>query len=268
MIVETQPEESPHVQVRVDGHLGTILLRRAEKRNALTRQIVNALQTAFSDLHQELRVRAVVITGMGNAFCSGTDLAELKETADSEEAQAVWFRDVNVTKTLFETMIRFPKPIISAVNGPALGTGLGLVLASDIVLGCPDATYGVPEPRLGLVASLIAPLLAFRIGGGPATAMLLRAQTLTADQATQLNLVHEQMAADKLWARAAEIAAEVAESASAAIALTKRNLYEGVGEQLTTLLSVGAASAATARTTEAAIEGITAFTEKRSPKWP
>jgi enoyl-CoA hydratase/carnithine racemase len=268
MIVETQPEESPHVRVRVDGHIGTILLRRNEMRNALTRQIVKALQTAFSDLHQEVRVRAVVITGMGDAFCAGTDLVELKESADSEEAQAVWFRDVTETKTLLETMIRFPKPIIAAVNGPALGTGLGLVVASDIVLGCPEATYGVPEPRLGLVASLIAPLLAFRIGGGSATAMLLRAQTLSAEQANRFGLVHEQVEADKLWARASEIAAEISESASEAIALTKRNVYEGVGEQLATLMSVGAASTATARTTEAAQEGITAFTEKRDPEWP
>lgn len=268
MIVENLPDESPHVRVRVDGELGTILLCRNEKRNALTPQIVKALQTAFCDLHQEVRVRAVALIGKGDAFCAGTDLADLKEVSETSDAQNAWFRDVTETRSLLDAMIRFPKPIIAAVNGPALGTGLGLVLASDIVIGCPEAEYGVPEPRRGLVASLIAPLLAFRIGGGHATGMLLRAQTLSADEALRVGLVHEQIDADKLWPRTSEIAAEIAESAHEAIALTKRNLYEGIGEQLATLMSVGAATAATARTTAAALEGVNAFTEKRSPEWP
>ncbi|MCA9218560.1 MAG: enoyl-CoA hydratase/isomerase family protein [Planctomycetales bacterium] len=271
MIAETAPQESPHIQVRVDGTLGTIVLKREEKRNALTRQMVKALQTAFSDLHQQVGVRAVAITAAGNAFCAGTDLTELHDTTDPEDpmaAQAAWFADVNEMKLLLEMMLQFPKPIVAAVNGPALGMGLGLVLASDIVIDCEDASYGVPEPRRGLVASLVAPLLAFRIGGGHAAELLLRAKTIPAERALQLGLCHETVDAVKLWARAGEIANEISESASEAIALTKRNLYEGVGEQLSTLMSVGAASTATARTTSAASEGIAAFNEKRPPEWP
>ena len=270
MIAETDPQESPYVVVRVDGNMGTIALKREEKRNALTRHMVKALQTAFADLHQQLHVRAVAITATGNAFCAGTDLAEIKKTADSDDpqsTQAAWFGDVNETKSLFETMLQFPKPIIAAVNGPALGVGLGLVLASDIVIDCDSATYGVPEPRRGLVASLIAPLLAFRIGGGRATEMLLRSQTIGADCAAQIGLSHEKVAAEKLWARATEIATEVSESAAESISMTKRNLYEGVGEKLATLMAVGAASTATARTTAAATEGLNAFAEKRDADW-
>ena len=270
MIAENHPEESPYVRVRVDGNMGTIMLKREQKRNALTRQMVQSLKTAFGDLHQEMRVRAVTLTGAGDAFCAGTDLAEMKETADSDDAlavQGVWFGDVNETKSLLETMLQFPKPIIAAVNGPALGTGLGLVLASDIVIDCSAATYGVPEPRRGLVASLIAPLLAFRIGGGRASEMLLRAQTVTADRASELGLSHEQTSTDTLWARSAEIANEVAESSPESISMTKRNLYEGVGEKLSTLMSVGAAATASARTTAAASEGLDAFADKRAPDW-
>ena len=270
MIAETHPEESPHVAVRVDGKLGTIVLKREEKRNALSRQMIKALQTAFADLHQQNRVRTVTLAAAGTAFCAGTDLSEIKETAEDDDpqvAQAAWFGDVNETKSLFETMLQFPKPIVAAVNGPALGTGLGLVVASDIVIDCSSATYGVPEPRRGLVASLIAPLLAFRIGGGRATEMLLRAQTIDSDRAMQLGLSHEQVSSETLWARAAEIANEIGESAAESIAMTKRNLYESVGEQLSTLMSVGAASTASARTTAAAAEGLAAFAEKRDPDW-
>lgn len=270
MIAETHPEESPHVAVRVDGNLGTIVLRREEKRNALSRQMVQALHTAFGDLHQQMQVRTVALSAAGDTFCAGTDLSEIKETANSDDplsSQEIWFSDVTAMKSLFETMLRFPKPIIAAVNGAALGSGLGLVLASDIVVDCSAATYGVPEPRRGLVASLIAPLLAFRIGGGHAAELLIRAKTIDSTQAMQIGLSHENVASDVLWVRAAEIANEINESAAESIALTKRNLYEGVGEQLSTLMSVGAASTASARTTAAATEGLAAFTEKRDPDW-
>jgi enoyl-CoA hydratase/carnithine racemase len=126
----------------------------------------------------------------------------------------------------------------------------------------------LPEPKRGLVAGIIAPLLAFRIGGGQAAYALLTTRAFDAHEAHRIGLVHEIVKADQLWARGEQLAAECAKSAPEAILMTKRMLNETIGEHLTTQLAAGAAVSATARTTEAAAEGLAAFLEKREPNWP
>lgn len=257
----------PAVQVKVHPPGGSIIINRPEKRNALTRQVLADLIEAFGDLHQQRNVRAVVLTGAGSAFCAGMDLAQMKETADHEDAQTLWHEDAVQYRELIETMLRFPKPIIAAVNGPAVAGGAGLVLASDIVVATPEARFGLPEPRRGIVAGLVSPLLVFRIGGGHAARLLLLADLIDAQEALRMGLYHEIVEANVAWARANELTAMTAKSAPAAIQLTKRMLNETIGEHLETLLAAGAAASATARTTEAAAEGLAAFLEKREPKW-
>lgn len=255
------------IRVKVHAPSGTIIMQRPEKRNALTRLMMVQLRQALDDLHQERQVRAVILTGAGTAFCAGLDLAEIHATLGAEDVLQQWHRDTLQVKELLEMMLEFPKPIIAAVNGPAIGAGAGLVLASDIVLGTPDAQLGVPEPRWGLVSGIVAPLLAFRAGGSIAAQLLLTAEPVSADEALRHGLYHQIVPFDQAWAAAHERAAQCARSAPEAIQLTKRMLNETIGEHLRTLLSAGAAAAATAFTTEAAEEGLTAFMQKRAPKW-
>ena len=141
------------------------------------------------------------------------------------------------------------------------------MLASDIVIGTPEAKFGLPEPRRGIVAGLVSPLLVFRIGASHAANLLLTARTIEPVEAQRMGLFHEIVPGELVWARAQELAGEVAKCAPEAIQLTKRMLNETIGEHLGTLLSAGAAASATARTTEAAREGLAAFLEKREPKW-
>jgi methylglutaconyl-CoA hydratase len=256
------------LQVKLHPPSGTIILDRPAKRNALTRQLLEDLLQAFSDLHQQKQVRAVILTGAGTAFCAGMDLAEMRETAQSENAQEQWHHDAVLYQDVIETMLRFPKPIIAAVNGPAVAGGAGLVLASDLVVAAREASFGLPEPRRGIVAGLVTPLLAFRVSAGYAAKLLLTAESIDAAEAQRIGLVHELVDHDVLWARAHALAGEVARGAPQALQLTKRMLNETVGEHLFTLLSAGAAASATARTTDAAAEGLAAFLEKREPKWP
>jgi methylglutaconyl-CoA hydratase len=259
---------TPLVKIHVHEHTGTIILNRPEKRNALTRELITQLMQALDDLRRERRVRAVVLTGSGSAFCAGMDLNEMQETAKEANAQALWHEDSVAYRDLLEEMLRLPKPIIAAVGGPAVAGGAGLVLASDIVLAAPEAKFGLPEPKRGIVAGLVAPLLAFRLGGGRAAYLLLSAQLIAAEEAHRIGVYHELMAGEKLWPRAHQLAGEIAACAPEAMLLTKRLLNETIGEQLETLLTAGAAVSATARTTEAAAEGLAAFLEKREPKFP
>jgi len=246
---------------------GTIVLNRPEKRNALSRQMLADLMQAFDDLHQERKVRAVILTGAGTAFCAGMDLAEMQATAQQPEAYAQWHQDAVAYRELIDKMLLFPKPIIAAVNGPAVAGGAGLVLASDIVVGTPEAKFGLPEPKRGIVAGLVSPLLVFRVGGSHAANLLLTARTIEPEESRRIGVFHEVVKNELVWARAQELAGEIAKSAPEALLLTKKMLNETIGEHLQTLLSAGAAASATARTTEAAREGLAAFLEKREPKW-
>jgi methylglutaconyl-CoA hydratase len=255
--------------IRVRKHVpsGTVVLQRADKRNALSRWMMVQLKQAFEDLHQERKVRAVILTGAGSAFCSGIDLQEVQDSSRASDALDQWYRDAVQYKELLELMLVFPKPIIAAVNGPAVGAGAGLVLASDIVVATPEAKFGLPEPRRGLVSGIVAPLLTFRISAGRSANLMLTARLAEADEAHQWGIYHELTASDTIWARAHQIAEQCAQAAPESLQLTKRMLNETIGEYLGTLLSAGAAATATARTTEAAEEGLAAFLEKRPPNW-
>lgn len=255
------------IRINVHEHAGTIILNRPEKRNALSRALLAELSQALGDLHLERRVRAVVMTGAGTAFCAGMDLQEMRETSQQENPHTQWHEDAVLYRDLLESMWRYPKPLIAAVNGPAMAGGAGLLLGCDLVVAAKTATFGLPEPLRGIVAGMVAPLLHFRIGGGQAARLLLSAQTIDAAEAYRIGLFHEIVEPDHLWPRAVELAAQCARSAPEALQLTKRVLNETVGEHLPTLLSAGAAASATARTTEAAAEGLVAFLEKREPKW-
>jgi methylglutaconyl-CoA hydratase len=246
---------------------GTIVLNRPEKRNALSRQMMADLAQALDDFHQERKVRAVILTGAGTAFCAGMDLGEMQQTSQQPDALSQWHNDAVQYRELIDTMLRFPKPIIAAVNGPVMAGGAGLMLASDIVIGTPEAKFGLPEPRRGIIAGVVSPLLVFRIGASHAANLLLTARTIEAAEAHRIGLLHEVVSNDVVWARAHEIAGEIAQSAPEAIQLSKKMLNETIGEHLGTLLSAGAAASAAARTTEAAREGLAAFLEKRAPKW-
>jgi methylglutaconyl-CoA hydratase len=256
------------LKIHVHESTATIILNRPEKRNALSRALLGELARAFEDLNVERHIRAVVLAASGPVFCAGMDLAEMLETSRAADALERWHNDSVVYRDLLETMLRFPKPLIAAVGGPALAGGAGLVLACDVVVAADSATFGLPEPRRGLVAGMIAPLLAFRVGGGRAGYLLMSATTVAAAEAHKMGLFHEVVPADHLWPRANQLAGECAACAPEALLLTKRMLNETIGEHLTTLLSAGAAVSATARTTEAAAEGLAAFLEKRPPNWP
>jgi methylglutaconyl-CoA hydratase len=257
------------VDVKVTGAVGTIVLNRRERRNALTRAMIEDMEQAIGDLHMEKRVRAIVLTGAGTAFCAGMDMHELHALGDlpEDEQRQQWGEVAEAYRDLLVQMIELPKPIIASVNGPAVAGGAGLALASDIVVASDTAQFGLTDPRHGVVAGVVGPLLAFRVGAGTAARLMLTSSLYPAAEAHRLGIYHEMIDEARLWARCVELGEECAAAAPEALQLTKRLLYETIGEQLTTQLNVGAAISATSRTTEAAQEGLNAFVEKRPPVW-
>jgi enoyl-CoA hydratase/carnithine racemase len=260
-------DDPGRIDVRVHPPSGTIVLHRPSRCNALRRPMLDELLQALDDLHRQRNVRAVILTGAGAHFSSGLDLAEIQESARMDDAHQTWYRDAQTWQEVVDKILRYPKPVIAAVNGPALAAGAGLVLAADLVIGCPEAALGFPEPQRGLVAGVAAPLAVFRLGAALASQLLLTAQPLPAQRLLELGLYHELTAMEKVWAAAQRMSQQISDLAPESLLLTKRLLNETIGEQLGAWLTVGASASATARTTEAAAEGIGAFLEKRKPNW-
>ncbi|MCH1440067.1 MAG: enoyl-CoA hydratase/isomerase family protein [Rubripirellula sp.] len=259
-----------YVDVKVHANVATILMDRPKTRNALNPQLIEDLTTAFSDVYQEKRVASVVLTGGGEHFCSGIDLKVMSEIAQMPESSALpewWAVWRNLTE-LYESMLRFPKPIVAAVDGSALGAGLGLALAADLIVASKRATFGAIAVRRGLVGGATAALLSFRLGGATAARMVLTGQMVTAIQASRWGLCDEPVDPKQIWVAANELASQCAAAPQEAMQATKRLLNEGVGELLLSQLSAGAAGSATACTTEAAREGIQSYLDNREPIWP
>ncbi len=255
------------VEVKVTGVAGTIVLNRPDYSNGLTRSMIQQLLEALDDLYLDKRVRAIIITGAGESFCVGADPAEMKSSQESDAPEEQWGADAADFRDLLVRMLEITKPIIAAVNGPALAAGAALVAAADVVVASESATFGVPDTRHGMVAGLAAPLLCFRLGAGASARLLFTGLTVDAAEAHRIGVFHELTSPDTVWARAMQLATECAAGAPEAIQLTKRLLNETLGEDLSTQLSVGAVMEATARTTEAAEEGISALVEGRPPQW-
>ena len=258
---------SDNVQIRKDNPSGSIVINRPNRRNALSREIVAAIKQGFEDLYQEGAVRAVILTGSGTTFCAGTDLQEIKDTAEGKDANEVWQQDVLQFQELIEYMLRYPKPIICAVNGSVVGSGAALMLASDIVIAERHAELLMPEAKRGLFSGIAAALLAFRIGTHQAAKILLSAAPMINEMALQMGLFHEVVDTDLAWARCQELAKNVAQGAHQTHQLTKQMINETIGEELFDQIRIGAANTAAARTTEIALEGVNAFLEKREPNW-
>ena len=259
-----------YVDVKVHGNVATILMDRPAVRNALNPQLLQDLSTAFSDVHQEKRVASVVLTGNGDHFCSGMDLNVLSEIAEMPDSEAFpeWLTAWRHLTELLEQMLRFPKPIIAAVDGAAVGAGLGLALAADLVIPSTRASFAALAVRRGLVGGATAALLSFRFGGAIAARMLLTGQPIDASEGHRLGMCVSPVAPEQIWVAATEFAGQCSHAPREAIQATKRLLNESIGETLLTQLAAGTADSATACTTDSATEGIRSFLERREPKWP
>lgn len=260
------------VQVKVTPPVGTLVLDRPDAANAISHNMLEELRQALGDLYQEKRVRAVIVTGAGEVFCGGEDLAELAtEHADTTMSDAeklrTWGERADDLADLVGELLAFPKPVIAAVNGPAEGLGVALMMACDVVLACDTATLSISTAQQGLVAGVVLPLVAYRAGAGVAARLAVAGQTIEAAEAHRLGMYHELVKADLLWARGMEIGTQSAKGAPQAVSLSKRLLMETVGEKLLTDLASGAIAAATSRTTESAREGLQAHSEGREPVW-
>ncbi|SMP68445.1 methylglutaconyl-CoA hydratase [Neorhodopirellula lusitana] len=259
-----------HVEVKVHESVATLLIDRPEKHGALSPGLLTDLRQAISDVHQEKRVRAVVLTAHGKSFCSGVDMSVLKAIGDLPDSERLqqWLTYWRELAETCEDMLRFPKPIVAAVDGHAIGAGFAIALACDMIVASDRAVFSAQAVRHGLVGGITAALLAFRTQASLAARMSLTGTEMLADEAESVGLLcRPPVASEQVWIAATEVAKQASVGSPQAIQATKRLINETIGETLMTQISAAAADSATACTTESATKGIDAFASKNTPSW-
>ena len=254
---------SAFVSVDRDGPAAVITLRRADKRNALSRSLIAELTVAFAQARDDAAVRAVILTGDGPAFCAGMDLGELRDTLTAGD-EVVWDDAVKLA-TLFDLIYTLPKPTVAAINGPAVAGGAGLMSVCDIAVAVPAATFGYPEVRRGIVAALVMPHLLRLVGERAARRLLLTGELITAEEALRVGLITEIAAPDALVSAAKRIAGQCAAGGPEALATTKR-LLAGLSKQALSIEDLAKESAAP-RLGDECRAGLSAFFRQEPPPW-
>lgn len=249
------------VTVERDGAVATVVLPVP----ALNLAVKEGLREAVRAVAADARVRAVVLTGTGRAFCVGQDLAEHAAALGQASATALDTveRHYNPITTALMTM---PKPVVAAVNGTCVGAGLGFALACDLLVLAAGATLGTAFTGIGLTCdSGLSVTLPQALGLSRARALLLRPRTFTAEEAVAWGLVAELVPAGEVRPAAAALAAQLAEGPTAAYAETKRLLADGPSRPLADSLAAESAAQRRLGVTADHANAVQAFLAKRKP---
>ena len=212
-------------ELLIESHGGVRILtmNRPDKRNALNHALTQALLDGLRAAETDDGVRSIVLTGAGVAFCAGADLSEFKELTP-DKAHLVE-RRAELTMNLHGTFSRLSKPVVTAVNGAAMGGGAGLALAGDVALMASTAKLGYPEVKHGIVAAIVMANLVRNVGRKAAFELVAAGEPVDAARACALGMVNRVVAPEQLMASACKIAEKFAAVERAAMAATKQLFY-------------------------------------------
>lgn len=249
-----------NINVSWDGDLAIVTVDRQEKLNALNAEVFSELREAFSSLRYDDQVLGVIVTGAGEkAFVAGADIGEL--------AKMDAMTGVETSRTgqeVFRAIERFPKPVLAAVGGYALGGGCELALACHLRVASENARFGLPEVGLGIIPGYGGTArLARVVGLGRAVEIALTGEMVNAEEALDIGLVTHLVPRDELMARAKEILRKVTKNGPLAVRMVLESIYRGLDSTLLEANGVESSLFGLLASTEDVKEGMTAFLEKR-----
>ncbi len=254
-----------HILVHSANGVKTITLNRPEKCNALSPALISELTLALDEA-AECSCGVVILTGTGSAFCSGLDIGQLEtiQAHSYEEHRRDSENMVRVLRALYD----FPKPVIAAVNGPAIAGGMSLATIPDFTLATPESKFGLNEVRVGFVPAIAASFLLRQVGEKRTRELLLTGRLLKAQEALQLGLVTQVVAAEELMLSAYALAQSLLMNSPQAMQSVKRLLASHARRRLDEELEEAIQVNAQQRSTEDFKEGVEAFKQHRHPDWP
>ncbi|MEM7412741.1 MAG: enoyl-CoA hydratase/isomerase family protein [Myxococcota bacterium] len=239
-----------------DG-IATFTLNRPEKRNAYTPLMGEELVAAFRDAREDPEVRVVVLTGAGKGFCGGVDLEVLQAAnAGQDTGKGPKLGEEEFINGFPLELLSFPKPVIAAVHGAAIGVGVTMILPCDIRIAAEGAKLGLTFTKLGILPGLGSThLLPQLVGLGRAQELVLTARIVQAEEACEMGLVNRVVPADQLLDAAYELAAAAAACDPDALAIAKTALQRGATSDMAAAIEHEKASNALLRERKAARKG-------------
>ncbi|MEQ9568873.1 MAG: enoyl-CoA hydratase-related protein [Longimicrobiales bacterium] len=253
-----------YVRVEWDGDLAIVTVDRQEKMNALYAEVVAELGRVFEDLRGDDEVRGVILTGAGEkAFVAGADIGELA-TMDALDGLRVSRQGQDV----FAAIEGFPKPVIAAVGGYALGGGCELALACHLRIASDNARFGLPEVGLGIVPGYGGTIrLARLVGLGRAIEMTVTGDPVRADRAEAIGLVTRVVPRAELLDEAKKLARRITKNGPVAVRLALESIYRALDTSTSDALAFESSLFGLLASTDDMREGMTAFLEKRTAEF-
>jgi len=253
--------------LHVDGRgVATLTLNRPTRHNAFDENVIAELTYAFEHIASLAQARVLVLRGEGKNFCAGADLEWMKRTAHFSHEQNL--REAEAMARMLRMLNFLPLPTIASIHGAALGGGVGLVCCCDIAVASKDAVFAFSEVKLGLIPATISPYAIAAIGARAARHYFLTAERFDAVRARELGLVNEVVPGPQLHETVQRTVSTILANSPAAVRAAKQMIFDVNGKAITEkLLQHTSAGIADARASEEGREGVTAFLEKRPPKW-
>ena len=246
-----------------DG-IATVTLNRPERLNAISRQLIQDFEQVVDMVEADATIRVVIVTGEGRAFCAGADIKERADHLDDESVQG----SATPISSLFRRLERMDAIFIAAVNGVAAGGGCELAMACDFRIAADEATFALPEVRLGILPGAGGTQRLPRlIGASRAKEMMLLARFITATDALAWGLVNQVVPGPEVMAWAGEMAQEILRQAPISVRLIKSAVNVGIETDLDSGLEYEQECSRTLGQTEDRVEGYKAFVEKRQPEF-
>ncbi|MEK6985336.1 MAG: enoyl-CoA hydratase-related protein [Candidatus Thermoplasmatota archaeon] len=244
---------------QIDNGIATLTINRPEALNALNADVLDVLHETVTGLHG--KAKAIIVTGAGKAFVAGADISAMKDLGADEA------REFSLAgQDALQVFADFPGPVIAAINGYALGGGLELAMACDILVASEKAVVGQPEVKLGVVPGFGgSQRLPRRTGPGVAKWLLMTGDSVKADEALRLGIVDKVVPHDTLLAEARKIAEAALVNGPLAVASVKRLVDEGLDLDLASALELEAEAFGAGFRTADQKEGMAAFLAKRKP---
>lgn len=256
--------KSTTIVVTDRNSIRTITLHRPQRRNAMTPEMQMELIAALEETAASA-TRVLVLSGANNAFCSGLDIAVLREMNDKTALE--YRADAERIARLFLALYELPIPTIAAVHGPAIAGGAGLAILCDFTLATPQAKFGFTEARIGFVPALVSAFLALQIGGKHSRDLLLTGRMIDAEEAQHIGLVNRIVPHEQLALAVQLLADTLLANSPQSLAATKRLMALENKAWLDAALEAALEASAQSRETADFREGVAAFLEKRKAVW-
>jgi enoyl-CoA hydratase/carnithine racemase len=250
-----------HLLYRVEGNVAYFTINREKQRNAISTEVIALFLEYLDKAENDKEVRVVLVTGTGDkAFCSGADLGGARGEENQQEMDSI-----KGYAKLIKRIAGFPKPTVARVNGSCMAGGIGFMLGCDIVIASNRAKFGTPEVNVGLFPMMIGALIFRNVLKKRAMEMALLGERLTAEEALEMGMITRAVPPEKLDEEVEKVVKSLALKSPIGLRIGKQAFYDMADMPFEDAVDFLSEKIREVASTEDAVEGITAFIEKREP---